>query len=557
MSQATTVEFRGSVKIPMRDGVALNADIYLPRGAGPFPAVVTRTPYDMGGAVPTGERLAQSGYAYVAVDCRGRYDSDGEWCPWVDEARDGHDTVEWVAAQPWCTSKVGLAGGSYSAYTQWQAASQRPAHLVTITPVVMCPDLCDGVVYQGGALVLSIALGWGSSMEGRSSQQSPVRWPDYFRTLPLGEADVRGVGRKLPAWSEWLSHGPGDDYWKPISATTAFADWSVPILCIGGWYDCYAAGVVKAYGALMREAESEEVRRDSRLIVGPWPHGIGGRSCGDLDFGAQAVFDREAMVLRWLDHWLKAEDTGLLEELPPVKVFVTGENVWRGFDHWPPARAQEETFFLHSGGRANSFFGDGALGSRRPGSESPDRFDYNPDDPVPTLGGQHIGIPDLAPGPVDQRPLERRDDVLVYTGEPLTEPLTVVGHVTVVLHASSSAPDTDFTAKLVDRWPDGRAFILTDGILRARYRNGLDSEEMLEAGEVYQFGIDVGALAHTFQPGHRIRLEVSSSNFPRFDRNLNTGEPLATGEHWEIAHQTVFHDAERPSHLILPIVQSE
>jgi len=278
MSQATTVEFRGSVKIPMRDGVNLNADVYLPRGGGPLPAVVTRTPYDMGGAVPTGERLAGSGYAYVAVDCRGRYDSDGEWCPWVDEASDGQDTVEWTAAQKWCNGRVGMAGGSYSAYTQWQAASQKPAHLVTITPVVMCPDLCDGVMYQGGALVLSIALGWGSSMEGRSAQQSPVRWPDYFRTLPLGEADVRGVGRRLPAWREWLSHGPGDDYWKPISATTAFADWPVPILCIGGWYDCYAAGVVRAYGRLMREARSDEVRRGSRLIVGPWPHGIGGRS---------------------------------------------------------------------------------------------------------------------------------------------------------------------------------------------------------------------------------------------------------------------------------------
>lgn len=554
MSQATTVEFRGSVKIPMRDGVSLNADIYLPRSRGPFPTLVTRTPYDIGGAVQTGERFAQRGYAFVAVDCRGRYDSDGEWRPWLDEAGDGYDTMEWAAGQPWSDGRVGMVGGSYSAYTQWQAASLRPPHLVTITPVVMCPDLCDGVLYQGGALVLSIALGWGSAMEGRSAQRAPLRWPDYFRTLPLGEADVRGCGRRLPFWREWLSHGPGDDFWKPLSAVGAFADWTVPVLCIGGWYDCYAAGVVRAFGRLMRGARSARVREGSRLIVGPWPHGVGGTRCGDLDFGPEAALDREALLLRWFDHWLKGEETGLLEELPPVKLFVTGENAWRGFAQWPPAEARDQVLYLHSGGRANSLFGDGSLTPRRPGAEPPDHFDYNPEDPVPTLGGQHIGIPDCPVGPVDQRPIERRDDVLVYTSEPLEEPLTVVGEVKARLLVSTSAPDTDFTAKLVDVWPDGRALILTGGILRGRYRSSIAAEEALEPGAVYEFTVEVGALAHTFLPGHCIRLEVSSSNFPKFDRNLNTGEPLLTAERPRVAHQTVLHDREHPSRLVLPVV---
>ena len=557
MSQATTVEFRGSVKVPMRDGVSLNADIYLPRSPGPFPAAVTRTPYDIGGAVQTGERFAQRGYAFVAVDCRGRYDSDGEWRPWLDEARDGYDTVEWVAGQPWSDGRVAMVGGSYSACTQWQAAALRPPHLMTITPVVMCPDLRDGVLYQGGALVLSIALGWGSAMEGRSVQKAPVRWSDYFRTLPLGEADVLGSGRRLPFWRQWLSHGPGDDLWKPLSAIEAFGDWTVPVLCIGGWYDCYAAGVVRAFGRLMREAPSARVREGSRLIVGPWPHGVGGRQCGDWDFGAQAVFDREACVLRWLDHWLKGEDTGFLGELPPVRLFVTGENAWRGFQQWPPGGAREQVLYLHGGGRANSLFGDGSLAAAKPEASPPDHFDYNPEDPVPTLGGQHIGIPDCPAGPVDQRPIERRDDVLVYTGEPLREPLTVVGEARARLLVSTSAPDTDFTAKLVDVWPDGRAFILTAGILRGRYRNGFGGEELMEPGEVYEFTVEVGALAHTFLAGHRIRLEVSSSNFPKFDRNLNTGEPLLTAERSRVARQTVFHDREHPSHLMLPVVPAE
>ena len=288
--------------------------------------------------------------------------------------------------------------------------------------------------------------------------------------------------------------------------------------------------------------------------MGPWPHGIGGRSCGDLDFGTEAVFDREALVLRWLDHWLKGEDTGLLEELPAVKLFITGENSWRGFTQWPPTEAVDRLLYLRSGGRANSMFGDGALDDAPAASETPDGFDYDPDNPVPTLGGQHIGIPECPPGPIDQRPIERRDDVLVYSSGPLTQPLTVVGHPRVVLHVSSSAPDTDFTAKLVDVWPDGRALILTDGILRARYRSGFAREEMLEPGTVYELTVDAGAVAHTFLPGHRIRLDISSSNFPRFDRNLNTGEPVATADRWQIAHQTVFHDRERPSHLLLPVV---
>jgi hypothetical protein len=562
------VEFRGSVKIPMRDGVRLNADISLPRAGGRFPAVVTRTPYDIGGAVETGERYAQAGYAFVAVDCRGRFDSDGDWRPFEDEARDGYDTVEWVASQPWSNGKVGMVGGSYGGYTQWQAASIRPPHLASMAPVVMSPDLCDGVMYQGGAFVLSIALGWGSGMEGRSGQRAPVRWPDYFRTLPLGEADVLGAGRRLPTWREWLSHGPGDDYWRPLTATTAFADWPVPILCMGGWYDCYASGVVRAFGRLVREARSKEVRRDSRLIMGPWPHGIGGQKCGEVDFGPQAAFDREALTLRWLGHWLKGEEKGLLRELPAVRLFVTGENAWRGFGEWPPSEARQVRLYLGSGGRANSLFGDGTLSRRRPGLRPPkgfgpqageeraDGFDYNPENPVPTLGGQVIGIPDCPPGPVDQRPLERRDDVLVYRSEPVAEPLTVVGHVRAVLHASSSAADTDFAARLVDVWPDGRALILTEGIVRARYRRGFEREEMLEPGKVYAFTVEVGALAHTFLPGHRVQLDVSSSNFPRFDRNLNTGEPLATGARTEIAHQSVHHDRKHPSHLVLPVVPS-
>jgi putative CocE/NonD family hydrolase len=255
-----------------------------------------------------------------------------------------------------------------------------------------------------------------------------------------------------------------------------------------------------------------------------------------------------------LDHWLKGGEEELPAELPPVRLFVTGANEWRDFTAWPPTEAEDRTWYLRSGGHANSRFGNGALSATSPGQEAPDRFDYNPDDPVPTLGGQHIAIPDCPPGPVDQRPLERRDDVLVYTSAPLTEPLVVVGEVRARLSVASSAPDTDFTAKLVDVWPDGRAFILTDGVLRARFRAGDGTDALLEPGEVYELSVEVGALAHTFLPGHCIRLDVSSSNFPKFSRNLNTGESPGTGERREVAHQTVFHDAGRASQLILPVL---
>lgn len=538
------------VPVPMRDGVKLSADIRLPAGAGRFPAVLIRTPYSNSGFSPGEAALVARGYAVIRQDCRGRFDSEGRFDPLRGEDVDGHDSIAWIRAQPWCDGRVATTGGSYCALTQLAAAWTQPPGLQAFVASVMGRDLFKDLVYHNGVFGLAIAVGWGLGVAGRSAQANTTTdWDAVFRHLPLmtmGES----AGYRLDYLKEWLSHPTYDDYWAKASVERHYGEFNVPGLHLGGWYDLYGEGTVRNFCGI-QAGGGPGARGRQKLIMGPWTHGLGNRLVGQLDFGESALMGFDKLVERWLDRWVKGEPNGIDRE-PPVRIFIMGANVWRDEQEFPLARARETAFFLNSGGRANSLAGDGTLQAALPAGSATDGYVYNPDNPVTTLGGCAYKP---AGGPTDHAPIERRDDVLVYTTAPLATAVEVTGFVRMVLYASSDAPDTDFVARLCDVHPDGRSIVVSDGIVRARFREGLDREVFMTPGTVYEFVVEMGVTSNAFLPGHRIRLEITSSCFPRFSRNLNTREPAATGTRWQPARQTVYHSREYPSRLILPVVQ--
>jgi putative CocE/NonD family hydrolase len=369
------------------------------------------------------------------------------------------------------------------------------------------------------------------------------------------DIDVQTIGRQVPWYRDWCAHTTYDDYWKALDTERTLDQVNVPVVQQAAWYDPYTASMLRTWGKLSQR------RPDQRIYVIPWTHHLPeGSKLGDLDFGPGAYVDLKHEDLRWFDYWLKGNDTGIMAE-PPIKLFVMGDNVWRYEHEWPLARTQFTRYFLHSQGSANSLAGSGTLMPEPPGTEPPDRYDYDPDHPVPTLGGNNstwtwmkFAAEPVYTGPIDQRPLERRDDVLVYTSPRLDHELEVTGPLEMVLYAASSARDTDFTAKLVDVYPDGRAIHVSEGILRGRHRASLETVDFLEPGEVAEFRIQLAPTSNVFGAGHRLRVEISSSNFPRFDRNLNTGDDIFTSTRMQVARQTVLHEQRYPSHLIVPVI---
>lgn len=536
-----------NVPVRMRDGVCLSADISHPDGGGPFPAIIHRTPYNAGFS---GFRDVEAGYAVVMQDCRGRHDSDGQFAPFR-EAEDGYDTLAWVRGQAWCDGRLGMIGGSYTASTQLAAAWMNPPGLKAITPRVMGRDPFKDMLYQNGVFNLALCTGWGFGVSGRTSQGGVgIDWPRIFRHLPLITM-AEEAGYQLPYFREWLSHPVHDKYWAELSVEAHYARFNLPILHMGGWYDLYGDGLLRNYAGI-RKHGGPVARAHQKLIVGPWGHGLNTRSFGQLDFGSQAVTDLDGMEARWLERWVLEKANGIDNE-PPVRIFVMGTNVWRDEREWPLARARELALRLASGGRANSLHGDGLLAADPPQGAVTDTYVYHPENPVPIAGGCVLGP---CAGPQDHAPIERRDDVLVFTGPELREPLEVTGFVKTILHVASDAVDTDFIARLCDVHPDGRSIILSDGIIRTRFREGLDREVMMEPGRIYELEIEMNATSNTFLPGHRVRLEITSSCFPRFNRNLNTGEPIATGTRMQCARQTIHHSRAHPSRLILPVIPS-
>jgi len=562
-AQAYDVTVEHAVAVKMRDGVVLRADIYRPKAEGKFPVLLERTPYDKRGGVDFGLKAAARGYVAVVQDVRGRYTSEGEWYPFKHESDDGYDTVEWAAALPYSNGKVGMHGGSYVGATQMLAAIEAPPHLAGIFPVVTASNYHDGWTYQGGAFEQWFNESWTAGLAQDTLDRRVRRESNallWIRKLPLAEFPLLSLGTTLglaPYFADWLEHPAFDDYWKTISIEDHHPNIQVPALHVAAWYDIFLGGSLRNYDGIKARGGSESARSGQRLLVMIGGHAGSGSKIGDVEFGPAAKLDLDEIMLRWYDNILKDVPNGVEKE-KPVKIFVMGKNVWREEDDWPLPRAHAARFYLHSAGQANSLRGDGVLNSSSPpagGAERADSFVYDPENPVTTVGGPLCcDAPHLPPGPRDQRPVEAREDVLVYTTPEFKEDFEATGPVSVELYASSSAVDTDFTAKLVDVGPDGFAQNLTEGILRARYRDSQERAEFLNPGQVYKFNLDLWATSNVFLKGHRLRLEISSSNFPRFDRNLNTGEDAAHAT-WSVkAANTIYHDHDHPSALVLSIV---
>ena len=549
-------DFKLDVRVSMRDGVDLSTDFYLPKSEGPFPTLLVRTIYDNQrlDLVDWAGRFVEAGYAVVMQDCRGRFDSDGAWEPYVHEAEDGYDTQEWIGAQPWCDGNIGTFGISYVGFTQTLPATLGSRFLKAIAPTASQQDNF-GHFYIDGALQLHVAMNF-LNMAGRTMQtttRNTMNHEEYYRRLPLVSALDDFVD--LPFYREVIRHYTFDDFWKSYSLRYRYEDAAVPAYFITGWYDNLVHEGFKQYQAWKTKPKSPDVRRLTRLLVGGWSHSNLGTSeqFGTIGFGQGAGLDIVDEQVRWYDRRLKGIENGIDDE-PPILLFTMGSNEWQSLSDWPPANAEYTSYFLHGRGGSNSLSGTGALSTEPPQDEPPDRYSYDPEDPAPTLGGQIMAIQNTVSGPWDRRPVERRDDVLVYTATPLERDVEVTGPIELTLYASSSAADTDFTGTLVDVHPDGNAIIICEGLLRARFRDSIEEPTPIEPGKVYEFRVDMWETSNVFKAGHCIRLEVSSSNFPRFDRNLNTGNRPGMDTEMRVAYQTIYHDSERRSHLTLPII---
>jgi putative CocE/NonD family hydrolase len=570
-AQSYPVRVERGVSVKMRDGVILRGDIFRPDADGKFPVLLQRTPYrrmTWGYGVDFAQRAASRGYVVFIQDVRGRYTSDGAWYPFLHESEDGYDTIEWVATQPYSNGKVGMFGGSYVGATQMLAAIGHPPHLAGICPIVTASNYHDGWTYQGGALEQWFVQSWTSGLAQDTLTRQIENMqdaPEDVNVLPLTNypifrLDSGGIvnvsaSKIAPYYFDWLAHPSYDDYWKRWSIEEHYAEIRVPALHIAAWYDIFLGGSLHNFIGVKEHAATEEARKGQRLLVVIGGHAGEGRRIGEVDFGIEAErVNEDEITLRWYDFLFKGVENEFATR-KPVRVFVMGINQWRDEDDWPLARAESTKYFLHSHGDANSAAGYGSLSTNAPGKEPPDKFTFDPARPVPTIGGPLCCDSDhLAPGPRDQRSVEERNDVLVYSTPVLDRDLEVTGPVHLELFASSSVVDTDFTAKLVDVSPDGTAINLTEGILRARYRDSQTTPTLLTPGHVFSLTIDLWATSNIFRAGHRLRLEVSSSNFPRFDRNLNTGELAANSAKWATATNTILHDRAHPSALTLPIV---
>ncbi len=598
------------VMVPMRDGVRLATEIYRPRGAqGPVPAIFWRTPYNFSPLPPPnlerpsallkfGLDAVERGYAFVVQNERGKFFSEGDWEILGRPRTDGYDALTWIAGQPWSNGKVATLGCSSTA--EWQmglAAMRHPAHAAAVPMGQgagigrMGPFHEQGNFYRGGALQLPMAV-WlfgeqntqrptfppGTSREDLerlatyfdlAARMPQVDWKRALWHLPI-QTIMESVGGPKGIFSEFAARMPDDPAWYEGGLYHDDEPFGVPALWANSWYDLSVAPNLALYGHARANAD-EVVREHQYMVVAPSLHCnmyrltnplvVGERNFGDTDF------DFDEMLWAFLDRFTKPEENGFEDRYAKVRYFLMGEDEWRNADDWPPAGVEPMTFYLDSGGNANGLGGDGRLvaaaaardgggdgrgaGGSSNASADADRFVYDPGAPVPTHGGAFCCMGEHEPGSFDQRGVEARADVLVYTTEPLAEPLAVVGPVEVILHVSSDAPDTDFTVKLVDVHPDGRAFNLDDTILRMRYREGFHHHVFMEAGEVYEAKLGPLATANVFGAGHRLRIEISSSNFPRYDRNLNTGGVNYDESEWRVARNAVHHSAEHPSRIVL------
>lgn len=564
------VQIDHGVTVPMRDGINLSADVYRPQGVEKAPAILVRTPYKKEMDEIQARYYARRGYVYMVEDCRGRFGSGGVWEPFMNEAKDGYDSVEWLARQSYTNGKVGMIGGSYVGWVQWWAAAEHPPHLATMIPNVAPPDPFYNVPYEYGTFFMWGSLWWADVVESQAtadisgatlSKISDKKYAKLLTALPVIDLDKAVLGKENPYWRQWIAHPNNDSYWQRANFLDKLKDVNIPVFHQSGWFDGDGIGTKLNYLKMESYQHSNQ-----KLTLGPWGHtDTAGRMIGERDFTQAAIIDLQRDYLRWFDHWLKGIDNGIDKE-PLVSLFVMGSNKWLHGETYPLEITRLQKLYLSSGGQANTEKGDGKLSFEEPGENAPtDRYAYDPGDPTPAPNlYQESEENEKKVRSADERKKEakehhhqvtsERKDILVYVTEPLTKPLTVAGPVSAVLYASSSARDTDWFVTMMEVDKDGEIFPLVHSTIRARYRKSTEKPELLRPNEVYEYTLDLWHTGITIPAGSRLRVEVSSALFPLFSRNLNTGGHNETETKYVTAQQTIYHSAKYPSHIVLPVI---
>jgi putative CocE/NonD family hydrolase len=567
------VETQTNVMVPMRDGLKLATDIYRPAGEGKRPVILIRTPYKKEMNEIKGMYYARRGYIVAIQDCRGKFGSPGTWEPFVNEPKDGYDTIEWLAVQPWSTGKVGMIGGSYVGWVQWWAASQNPPHLVTIIPNVSPPDPFYNLPYEYGVFFLWGAIWWADVLEtGAAADLSGAamakigekKYEKILRALPVIDLDKSVLGKENPYWRKWIEHPTNDAYWEQANFLDRLQNVNIPVFHQSGWFDGDGIGSKLNYLQMAGHKHGFQ-----KLVLGPWGHTDEAmRTHGARDFGSAALLDLPRAYLRWFDCWLKGIDNGIQKE-PLVSLFVMGSNQWVHGETYPLPQTKFEKWYLSSAGKANTSKGNGRLSPRPPANEPADRYTYDPGDPTPDLN--FYGDDDDKAESGDKKPksaeetvakargyhetiASSRKDMLVYVSEPFQSPYTFAGPLSAVLYAASSAKDTDWFVRLSEVDAKGKLTILCTGKIRARFRQSMKEPTLLEPGKIYEYALDLWHTGITIPANHRLRVEIASAAFPLFSRNLNTGGHNEKDTNYLTAEQTIYHDAEHPSHILLPVI---
>lgn len=578
------------VSIPMRDGVVLKADIYRPQAKGTFPVLVEGTPYGKQTAseltLKSDSFFVPRGYVLVVYDCRGMFASEGDFTPHLTEQNDNYDVIEWAAKQPWSSGKIASIGISYVGQVVLNAAIAQPPHLVCGIPSLTAQDLWREWYYRGGAMELGFLAAWpvwwvpswadryltGAEHEA-AMDNAALYWADpesFVDILPVKNLEIGRIGDKMNLFAEWAAHPADGPYWWERNPETYIREINIPLLNVAGWYDIFQNGNIETFNALRHKAASARARDNQRLMIGPWAHFDGGffqNIQGSVDYGPGLTTPSYNEVrLDFLDYWLKDVQHGTMMDLDhPVWIFVQGDNTWRAEAQWPPARTEYTKFYLN-GGKSGSIasLNDGTLSTRLPASkEKPQTYVYDPMNATPTRGGSLLFSfqygPDGMPGSEgtgqaqqEQTPVDRQS--LTFTSEPLDQEMEITGKVRAVLYAASDCVDTDWVVRVCDVAPDGTSLNVVDGIQRARFRTSGINPTLIEPGKVYEYEVDLWSNSYVFQPGHRVRVTVNSSSFPRWSRNMNVAEFPEQATEYKVAHNTIYLDPEHPSHVILPVI---
>lgn len=595
-----------NVPAPMRDGVILRADVYTPVTKDKVPVILMRTQYGKAAAqiqpmrFKTPQWYASHCYIVVIQDVRGQYASDGDFYEYADERQDGYDSVEWAARLPGANGRVGMYGSSYVGATQWLAATGGPPSLKAIVPSNTASDYYDGWTYENGAFRLGFIQPWmmGLALTAAQNRKDAALADEivvqqkmsatWMMTHPFDRLLVlRPRDPKVAPWYfDTVHHTSRDSYWKAFQIEGRYDKVTVPVLAFEGWYDSFLGGALTNFNGMRTQGATPFARASQRMVIGPWEHLGWGRPDSPVSprlkaIGPVANSPVNELSIAFFDHYLKGIANGFTDG-PRIDYFTMGENRWHATTAWPLPNTAYRSFYLASGGHAASAMGDGLLADAAPtagtaggaqahaatevgnavaahGARAPtDSYVYDPANPVPSNGGHSCCAWTITPiGQFDQATLEQRADILIYTSAPLVEGLPVTGNVTVRLFARSTAQDTDFTAKLIDVFPDGSAINISNGIQRASFRESLEAPTPIVPGRIYEYTIRLWPTSNLFAPGHRIRVEISSSDYPQFDPNPNTGESFGTTTQWRKATQTIVHDAAHPSALILPVATPE